>query len=390
MKLKTLYKKTTTGAIQQWDIAVNPSKTGKAAIVTSYGQVGGKIQETVDWITEGKNIGKANETTPQQQAEAEAQSQWEKKLKKGYVQTVTDAVKGKVDDVIEGGIFPMLAHRFDEQGHKIVYPAYAQPKFDGHRCIAVIEDGEVTLWSRTRKPITGLPHIVKELKELSVRMNIFNFVLDGELYNHDYRASFEELTSFIRNPEPKDGHEAVQYHVYDMPSCPGGFGDRAAALDKLFDRIYMWTPNRYLVPVETVRVEDEDDVMLAFERFLAQGYEGAMVRNADGLYVNKRSYDLQKVKEFEDAEFEVADVKEGRGKMAGHAIFICKTNPNDQRMDPNATFDAKMKGKLEDLKKYWDNPELAIKKLLTVKFQGVTKKNRVPRFPVALRFKEEL
>src|SRR5690349_19744126 len=79
--LPTLFKKTATGAIQEWTIG-----TMGQTIVTRWGQKGGAIQETKDVIHHGKNSGRANATTATQQAELEAHSQWEKKLKKGYVQ----------------------------------------------------------------------------------------------------------------------------------------------------------------------------------------------------------------------------------------------------------------------------------------------------------------
>jgi predicted DNA-binding WGR domain protein len=79
MKLPTLYKKTSTGADQEWSISTEGS-----TIVTRWGRVGGAIQEGRDLIKVGKSFDKKNETTATQQAEAEAQSRWEKKLQKGY------------------------------------------------------------------------------------------------------------------------------------------------------------------------------------------------------------------------------------------------------------------------------------------------------------------
>lgn len=372
--LPKLFKKTSTGASQEWSI-----RTEDNVIITTYGQVGGKLQTARDEVKEGKNAGKKNATTPIQQAQAEAQSQWEKKLKKGYVKDLDDAQEGKTDELIEGGIFPMLAKKFSEDAHKIVYPAYAQPKFDGHRCIAIIKGGKATLWSRTRKAITGLPHIIKELEAFAAATGSKDLILDGELYNHDYRAKFEELTSFIRNPEPKPGHEAVQYHVYDL------------VIDRIqhdrFQTLSMlgrWFAPGVVIAVETIEVANEDELMAAFDEFLKQGYEGLMVRNAKGAYKqNGRSADLQKVKEFDDGEFEVVGVEEGRGKLAGKAIFVCVTK--DLQM-----FRAKMKGKLADLKKYIDNPKLAIGKQLTVQYQGFTNKSSVPRFPVGIRLREDV
>jgi ATP-dependent DNA ligase len=368
--LPTLYKKSSTGALQYWTIGTEGN-----VIVTAWGQVGGAEQVTRDEIKTGKNLGKKNATTASEQAELEALAKWEKQLKKGYVKTEAEALAGKVDEIIEGGVAPMLAHKFSEQGHKIKFPALAQPKFDGHRCIAVIEDGKASLWTRTRKPITGLPHIVAALKK---NFGAQDLVLDGELYRHDYRNNFEDLSSFIRTPDPKPGHEVVEFHIYDLAVDGMIQSYRTHELGQLFRAENRIGP---LVRVETIQVADEDELMAAFDRFLEQGYEGCMVRNMAGLYVNKRSHDLLKIKEFDDTEFKVVGVESGRGKMADKAIFVCETADGTR-------FQAKMKGKLDDLKKFIDNPNLAIGRLLTVQYQGITNKSQVPRFPVALRLRD--
>ncbi len=357
----TLYKKTSAGADQFWSI-----ETDGNTILSRWGRVGGSEQTTTDTISAGKNIGRANETTPDEQAVAEAQAQWEKKKTRGYVENLSDARDGKVDAAVEGGIFPMLAQKFRDHGQKITYPAYAQPKLDGHRCVAMASG----LWSRTRKPIVSVPHINAALKPL-----IGTAVFDGELYSPDFHDRFEELSSLIRPAYAKPGHDAVQYHVYDC-AMAGPFSLRLAYLQSVLSGA-----KHPLVLVETIVVNNEDELMAAFEKFRAQGYEGAMVRNAAGLYVNSRSMDLQKIKEMDDAEFLVTGVNEGRGKLAGHGIFVCQTADGTK-------FEAKMIGALSGLKKYHDDPSLAVGRMLTVQFQGFTNKSGVPRFPVALRFRE--
>ena len=134
--------------------------------------------------------------------------------------------------------------------------------------------------------------------------------------------------------------------------------------------------------VETIVVNDEDELMAAFEHFLAEGYEGCIVRNMDGLYVNKRSYDLLKIKEFDDSEFKIVGIKVGtKGSMAGKAVFTCQNG--------DVTFDVKLKGNMDELTKYANDPSLVIGKILTVKYQGFTKYGQ-PRFPVGMRFREDL
>jgi ATP-dependent DNA ligase len=391
----TLYKKTSTGAIQFWTIATwfgRESETGDdaqdytASIITTYGQLGtDSPQVTHDKIKEGKNKGKKNETSAEQQADAEAQAKWEKQKKKGYVETKEEAEAGTVDAIIEGGIVPMLAHKFRDQGHKIKYPAFAQPKLDGHRCIAIVKDSQVSLWSRTRKRITSMPHIEAEIAEIfkaSADGTTYNAILDGELYNHDFKKDFEKITSAIRKEKPEEGYLNVQYHIYDMDRN-GDFEDRTRTLRGIMtiheDRN---GPFKYLKRVTTQWVENEEQLMEFFEASLVQGYEGAMVRNAAGEYENKRSYNLLKIKEFDDAEFPIIGIEEGRGKLAGHAIFICRDGKGKE-------FSAKMRGDTSKLKEFFDNRSLWDGKMLTVQYQGLTGKEGVPRFPVGVRIRED-
>ena len=381
MNFPRLFKKTSTGAIQFWKIWTEESNQGFGmypCIITEYGQVGtNSPQTTYDHIKEGKNTGKVNETNPFEQADAEAKAKWEKRKKHGYVESIEAAEKDELDDLIEGGIVPMLAHSFSKHGHKIKYPCYAQPKFDGIRCIAIFQNGRCTLWSRTRKPITSCPHIIKEIENQLSKHSISKdeaLILDGELYSHLYRNNFEHIVHLVRQEEPDPQHTDVQYHIYDLVNDKS-FKDR---MNDLHNLIKISDP---LFPVQTVTITEEG-VSEIFNFYKDNGYEGAMLRNMDGLYVNKRSYDLQKVKEFEDSEFKIIGVEEGRGKLSGHVgAFVCVTKDGTE-------FKAKMSGDTDRLKEYFENEKLWKNQLLTIQYQGLTGKSNVPRFPVGLRIRD--
>ena len=310
-----LYSLNSNGSIQQWSISVEDNR-----IIKEYGQIGGKMQTVSDTIKDGKNIGKSNETTPEDQAVAEATAQWEKKLKSGYSKTQSDARAGVVDTkFVTGGMEPMLAHKFRDHESKIEYPCYAQPKLDGIRCIAIIEMGVATLWTRTRKPITGVPHIIKALEHQFPQHDgdgpEDRTICDGELYNHAYKNRFEEIVSFVKQVTPKAGHEVVEYHIYDMID-DFEFHERS----NIIEQAELVNP---LVAVKTTYTLNAEELMQQFSEDRAAGYEGTMVRNADSLYEGKRSYNLQKIKEFDDSEFKITGVKSGRGRMADCAIFTC-------------------------------------------------------------------
>lgn len=373
LELPTLYKKTSKDKITQWTVSVKDR-----TITTVFGQTDGKLQTYHETIDSGKNAGKSNATTPEQQATFEAQSAWNFKVnREGYVDHI-DNIHAKRETPV-----PMLAHSYEKQSEKIVFPAFYQYKFDGHRCLAVTVDGVCTLYSRTGKIITGVPHINRYLE-----LYFDNVTLDGELYNHAYKDRFEELSSFIRQETPIDGHEVVEYHVYDVLSLPAStsYKERLISLTAFFMiqsasmDLNMSTAN----PIKLAFTDsiEENQVIEKFKESLALGYEGIMLRNVDGLYVNKRSYDLQKVKEMADAEFKVTAVSEGRGKLKGHAMLECLA-------DNGETFKVKLKGEFAYLKHIFENPDDFVGKQLTVQYQGVTAYG-MPRFPVGLRFREDV
>jgi DNA ligase-1 len=359
-KLPTLFKRTSNGKVEQWSIWVEG-----AVIVSEYGHVGGAMQ-TARETAVGKNVGRANETTPIEQAAAQAESEWTvKKSRKGYVEDLRKAEAGENSGA--GGIRPMLAQTFTKHGDKIEFPCYAQAKLDGIRCIAVVGDtGSVSLWSREQKPIVAVPCIAKAVEALGLPPGT---VTDGELYNHALKNDFEKISSCVRKQyAASDAEQAlIEYHVYDLPSTQV-FGKRSARLREI---IPMKGPLKF---VGTQFIADRDELLEYFEKCRADGYEGAMARNDAPYEEGKRSYGLQKLKEFVEDEFPIVGVEEGVGKMSGLAIFVCKAGSEQ--------FRCKMEGELEGLRKYLTNKKLWEGKQLTVKYQGLTGKNKLPRFPV--------
>lgn len=399
----TLYQKTNTGAIQQWEIAAGDGLVpGTGVIVTFFGQVDGKIQKTMDTIREGKNAGKKNATTAVEQAVKEAEARWKKQKKKGYVESIEAAQADEVDStVILGGVEPMLAPnksypKDDELQKRIVFPCYAQPKLDGMRCIAVVENGKATMWSRTRKPIPTVPHIVADLES---RFPTGKVVLDGELYCHEYRDRFEDLISILRQdaPDTEGLHRLVEYHVYDCieaVSTVGGvvispetpFKARSSAVKEL---LYAnGGAHDYTVVVETVRCGSLEELHSFYDTCISSEYEGAMARNGHAPYQSgKRSVHLQKMKPFEDHEFMITGVNEGRGKDAGTAatfdiVMPCVCGGHPPVGTPGAHAKARLKAPYARRRELLEHPELWQNKKLTVTLKRLTA-DGVPYLPVA-------
>jgi DNA ligase-1 len=276
----------------------------------------------------------------------------------------------------------MLAHVYEDHLKKVTWPAYGQPKLDGFRCIAIVKGGKCKLYSRTQKEWTTLPHLVQQVENLAAGNGIEDMILDGELYNHEFKYDFNRIASIVKRNDVHPDHELVQYHIYDLPSEDQlNFAGRQFALGELFNGMSEFL-TRNLKLVETEYLDNEASMQDQMGRFLEQGYEGLMYRNAESFYEGKRSHGLLKVKTFQDAEFKIVGVEEGAGKLQGRAgAFVCVT-PRGQK------FNVKMVGALDTLSDYLHNYFKYDGKMLTVKYQNLTP-DGLPRFPVGIRVRED-
>jgi len=382
MKLPILYKLTSNKKVQEWEISTEDNK-----VIVIQGQIDGKKQRYEETISKGKNIGRANETSPAQQADAEAQSKWDKKHKKDYHLTIKDCKsKGKIAN--QGGYLPMLAHSYHKHAHKYLkYPCYVQPKLDGLRCIATKDNRGVQLWFRSGKEITTMGHIVDDLDLIMKVGDIF----DGELYKHG--GDFNTFTGAIRankNLKPEIINQ-IKYHIYDFPRIDGLI-EKDTYIKRLKKFKDLARTNTSIVYVRTLLVKSFEQSMELYKDFIEQGYEGIMFRNINMPYEQKRSYNLLKYKIFLDDEFIIISGAEGKGILAGHiGSFICKIEANRilndiggkvvKFGDKDGIVCAKMDGKTSYLKHLFNHPDEYMGKPLTIKYQNLSK-DGVPRFPI--------
>ncbi len=361
-KHDTIYKKDTTGQIREWYM-----ESDQCSYRTTSGVSSGKMITTAWTVAIGKNIGKSNETTDADQALREVESQYTKKLSGEYHANVADVDNAKF-------FKPMLAQSWEKRKDKIEYQngVYVQPKLDGIRCIAN-RDG---VWTRTGKPISSISHIVDMLAPLFEKYP--DIVFDGELYNHALKDDFNDIVSMVRKTKINQSDKVkiskmVQYHVYDLPSMPGVFSERQAELEMVLTAAML---SDSVQVVATYHTTSQDGVDALYGDFLANGYEGGIVR-LDELYQQKRSNSLIKRKDFEDAEFEILRIEEGSGNWAGFAKRVFFKN------DINGVeVGAGLAGTKEYAKVILEQANEYVGKTVTIQFFTRTP-DGIPRFPIA-------
>lgn len=356
--MNKLYKYTQKGQIQEWQIFVGGNK-----FWTVEGIKDGKLTESLPTYCEGKNIGKKNETTPAEQALAEAKAKWQKKKDKGYAENIDNAGAKFLE--------PMLAFEYDK------YPIdweneikiYGQPKLDGLRAI---NNGK-EIKSRNGKLYVATPHLLHK----------YDVTLDGELYTHQYKDDFNAIVSLCKKQKPtleqlQESEEKVEMWVYDYPSHNGTFSERFQALKAIKNL------PKGIVIVPTIKLSSQIELDEFHANNLSEGYEGTIIRR-NLPYEFKRSKSLLKYKDFVDEEFTIVGYEEGTGGRAGTiGYFIMQHDKN-----PNQTFKSNVKGNFDFLRDVWQNARSYVGTEATVKYFQRTPKQEdggdVPRFPYIIK-----
>jgi len=379
------------GKTMDWSIEVK-EESGNGVITVTRGYRDGAVQTNVTVVTEGKNIGKKNETTPLQQAILEARTTWNKKQAEGYTFVNSGSTSNsssnsaaatipasRTTELILSAPLPMLANKWSDRAKYITFPCMVQPKFDGTRTIAIcgLPEGEPCLFSRQRKAYAHLEHIQAVVRKLPKGL-----ILDGELFTT--KAHFQTIVGLAKkktlSEEDRVKHNLLELHCYDIVDTTKPFIERIAQLTTLFT-VHAVTIGSTLQLCPTKEIAKASDLKAAHDEYVAAKFEGLMIRNRAGLYaVGNRSNDLLKMKEFEDDEFKIVGFYEADGAEKGCVMWRCVT-------PKGVEFGCRPEGTREDRQELFRHGAEYVGKLLTVRYQELTP-DGVPRFPVGVTIRD--
>lgn len=372
MKLDTLYKRTKTGKAQYWKVEIE-NDNAYPVIVKESGQLGTDSPIIHrEGVTEGKQKRSLFE-----QAQFQACSDWKRKKDEGY-KSLEDLGIGDIDSTVgllqdylnkylpkfntdsSGNIKPMLATDW-KKVKKIEYPCYCEPKLDGVRCLMIVGEQTVTFLSRSGKIYNTLMHLENE-----VLGTVKNVVLDGEIYSDE--LTFQEIVSAVKAYKPIT--EKLHFRAYDIVT-DNQMSERHGVLDETLHSI----SSKFVTGIDTQIVHKEQDVIDLHNKFVTEGYEGAMLRMFDGSYEQgTRSRKLLKVKEFDETEFDFLSFE--KGQRDEDLIAVCGS--------AHGKFKAKMVG-TRTQKELLYNEFLGDGRKdlgsITIKHFGCTE-DGLPRFPI--------
>ncbi len=265
----------------------------------------------------------------------------------------------------------MLAREYDPDKHD-VGGMIVEPKLDGLRMVVI--GGQA--FTRNGRTIETVGHILAELAQFP------NLVFDGEVMGD---TDFDADSGRTRR-KSTGTDEGLRYNVFDViaigdwklkTSYP--LRDRKANMEDLFrtadlkfTKMVSWEE----LPAATTLQELQDRFR---DRFVAQGYEGCMLKDPESGYVFGRSDALLKFKPFLDADGAIVEFQEGKGRHKGRlgAIFV--------EIDGVVTrVGSGFSDKQRDL--IWGSRDTHLGRTVEVKYQNKTPDGKL-RFPVFVRFR---
>lgn len=379
----TLYKRDKKGKVRAWTIEHD---------AVSYWTISGiypdgKMTKTAPTFVEQKNVGKANETSLEQQVINEVTSKIQYQIDQGFTYDIpTEEKRFEVS----------LANKYQDriEKNKLDFPYFTEEKLDGVRCwISMDYDGNIVMRSRKNKEFVSCPHIKDNEIVKRFFKNYPDAILDGELYNHELKDDFNKIVSLVKKTKPKDedlslSARTIMFYCFDsyFPSMDYLPYSKRKEIVLSLATPYEWTVGSnpkivnylhfYVVGAVPNVVTDENEVEGSITDAVAKGYEGIMLKK-DVPYFFGRSFDMLKYKRFVDSEFEIVDVEEGLGNSAGLAsAIVCKSGDN--------TFKAGIIGDNDYSRKLLNDKEKVIGKMATVVYQSLTPSKDgsggVPRF----------
>jgi DNA ligase-1 len=309
----------------------------------------------------------------------EAEEKWMRKILK---KKLTLGIGAKTINKVYPDLIPTfevsLAQQFQEKRIKDMPYVFVEPKLDGIRCFAVVENGDVLMFARSGKLITNFDNTIGH--ELS---HFPDGCYDGELMGEDF-------VSLMRQAYRKAGVETdntylalFDYLTIDewrsgtaTVTCEDRYNTlQRVTKDEFHESSYVKVVERHTVDAHVSCIKELHD------KFAAAGYEGAMIKDPCAVYKFGRGYEVMKMKDFHDVDLVIDGLDEGTGKHKGRLGAVV--------VDYKGTEVKVGSGFSDELREQvWNDPVGFIGRMIEVRYQEVTPDGSL-RFPTFVCFRND-
>jgi hypothetical protein len=233
---------------------------------------------------------------------------------------------------------------------KIKFPAYAQMKMDGMRFNAIVRDGKCEFRSRNGKEILLLGNLEQEFIALAGSVDC---VFDGELLvmlEGDYQFADRQTGNGILNKANKgtiSAEQAALVHatVWDLIPyvqfvdgyCGTPYSERYATLQAIISK--QKAENKKIWNVTSTIVQTLEEAQEIFQGYLAEGFEGIILKDGNGVWEDKRAKHQIKFKGELECDLKIVAIEEGTGKYAGMlGAIVCESSDGKIKVNVGSGF----------------------------------------------------
>jgi len=258
-------------------------------------------------------------------------------------------------------------------------PFIIQIKYDGNRCRNDPLQNNSLLLTSEENIFYSVPHINEQLDS----SGLFNFPLDGELYNHDVHKEgghelIHSIVSRTINLHPR--YKEIEFHIFDLkyPTMPQL--ERLIALEKLKDAGL--PKNIVIAPFWICYTLDE--IKSVYDKIINLKHEGIIVRHHMADYRDSRSIFVMKLKPKKKDDYKIVGYNEEISKDGVPkdrlGSIMCSSQVGD-------TFSVSAGLNDNDREYFWSIRDSLIGKTCEVYYQHLSNR-KVPKGSFDLRIKE--
>jgi len=399
-----------------WVETADTTASGHPEVWIEHGQVDGKKQLTNDVISEGVNIGKANETTPLEQALLTLDRKVIKQKEKGYSTDIQETEQKIVGFNFEDPLPKELC--FYKPKNSIDDNKIQKLEADRRAVFTVKRDGMmhivrktekfgVEIYSRRMDLVTDkYPHLIETLNNLPN-----DTVLLGEivLFTEDGKDNFNAVSSICRS-DPEKAIERqnelgkVWYYIFDVAYYRGEnllisktYENRRKVISGYFELCTSDSHeddpanHRYIGLAEVIDKPHSE----AMKEIKERGLEGLVVWDADGimkdseaftmngkayrpnvLWKSKPKYEDDFIVRF-DPENEIGEFGKGKNNDKLKSVFCYQLDD-----DGNEVYLGKCGGGLSDEQRTFYTKEATYPRVWRIEYDSIQDKTGSLRFPV--------
>ena len=214
-----------------------------------------------------------------------------------------------------------------KEGVEVTLPCQVDLKYDGVRCIAMVENKKCTLYTRQGRKL-NFPLIEKEIEQLS---NGEDITFDGELEMASRTGISGVCNSNLKTGYVPGSDDHIEFYVFDeIPTSIFKVNgttkvqrERSRDLAKRFANF----PSRKRVRIgETQMVYSKEKLQAVSNKYIADGFEGVIAKDLNAVYHYKRNKAWLKLKAINSVTLKVVAIEEGKGKRKGKVgALVCES-----------------------------------------------------------------